>query len=109
MDTLKIEQDALQEMLMVLERNHVKIQQTLQKLNSYKCEPICYEGFKRLQGLRDDIDRLKREHLELFQSMDIRSMAADKPVLSRMQGQIQNFKELDRKIEVYLLDTAATH
>ncbi len=109
MNTIKKEHLDIQEMLMTLERNHVQIQQTLQKLNSYKCEPTCYEAFKRLQDLRDDIDRLKKEHLDLFQTIDLRQMTADKPVISKMRNQIQGFKELDRRIGIYLLDTAAAH
>jgi len=105
MNTAQNDQTAIRELLMKLERNHDEIQQMLQKLNSYRCEPTSYESFKRLQELRDDIQQLKQEHLNLVTKLDLREMKDSAPVISRMQNQIQEFKELDRKIGSYLMDT----
>ena len=105
MNTTQNDQMAIRTLLMKLERNHDEIQQMLQKLNSYRCEPTSYESFKRLQSLRDEIQNLKQEHTLLFSTVDLRQVEDSAPLISRMRHQIQGFKELDRKIGSYLLDT----
>ncbi len=95
----------INEMLFKLERNHTEIQTLLGKLNSYTCEPTNYECFERLRDLRDDIEALKKRHLELFRTIDVKQLDKQEELVEKMRDQIASFKELDSKIGAYVIDT----
>lgn len=109
MESTPKDNSVINEMRFKLERNHTEIQTLLDKLNSYTCEPTNYECFERLRNLRDDIQNLKKEHLKLFSRFDIKQWKSSEDLLEIMRNQITSFKELDRKIGAYLIDTTSSH
>lgn len=109
MEKVSKDKSAINEMLFRLERNHTEIQMLLGKLNSYTCEPTDYECFKRLRDLRDEIAVLKKKHSELFQTIELKQLGSQAALIKEMQSQITSFKELDRKIGAYLMDTTRAH
>ncbi|GMN08916.1 hypothetical protein MTsPCn9_06280 [Croceitalea sp. MTPC9] len=109
MESTPKDNPVINEMRFKLERNHTEIQTLLDKLNSYTCEPTNYECFERLRNLRDDIQALKKEHLKLFSRFDIRQWKNQDDLVKIMREQIASFRELDRKIGAYVLDTTGEH
>jgi len=107
MQSTSKENTAINEMLFRLERNHTEIQMLLGKLNSYTCEPTDYECFMRLRDLRDEIAALKQRHLQLFSDLEQRHLDNERGLIVKMQNQLSSFKELDKKIGAYLIDTSS--
>ncbi|WP_394971885.1 hypothetical protein [uncultured Croceitalea sp.] len=105
MKSTKKNTSVVNELLCKLERNHTEIQTLLVRLNSYTCEPTNYECFERLRDLRDDIESLKKRHLELFRTIDLNQLDKQEELVEKMQNQIASFKELDSKIGAYVIDT----
>ena len=107
MESIPKNNSVINEMLFRLERNHTEIQMLLGKLNSYTCEPTNYECFERLRDLRDEIESLRKKHLDLFRIIDLKQLSNENNLIAQMQNQITSFKELDKKIGAYLIDTSS--
>ena len=103
------ENTSIHKMQYVLECNLVKIQNMLDKLNSYRCEPTSYECFNRLEGLKETISNLRTENIRIFKSIDKLTIDTESEIVKQIDLLILSFQKLEMKIENYSSDTNKRH
>lgn len=94
----------MQELLIRMERNNNIIQRLAQKLNSYTCEPNNSTCFEKLYDLKHNFKAFTGQQNRIMDLIRHKRREA-KNLNKDIQQHLERFKELEKDMAAYLLDT----
>ncbi|MFD2098561.1 hypothetical protein [Flagellimonas iocasae] len=98
----------VQELLVRLERNNKVIQRLSKKLCSYTCEPnnpSCFEKFYELKNKFKVFAKYQKQIVEALKAREFESPELDRDI----ELHLERYKQLEKDIAGYLLDTQKHH
>ncbi|TXN35671.1 hypothetical protein FVB32_13920 [Flagellimonas hymeniacidonis] len=94
----------IQELLIRMQRNNNIIQRLSKKLNSYTCEPNNHSCFEKLYELKHSFKVFASQQNQIMQLVKQKKGIA-KNLQKDIQLHLDRFKQLERDMAAYLLDT----
>ncbi|NQZ43608.1 MAG: hypothetical protein HRT65_04805 [Flavobacteriaceae bacterium] len=96
--------EAVEHLLIRLERNHQCVLRMAKNLNSYRYEPKDYEGFLVFRDLKFDVNELAAQQMQLFDRLH----ETDTSVLDRATTEVDDlfdrFAAIEKAMASYLLN-----
>ncbi|MCR9263012.1 MAG: hypothetical protein NXH86_02585 [Flavobacteriaceae bacterium] len=95
----------IQELLVRMERNNKLIQRLAQKLGSYTCEPHDYSCFEKLYELKRSFKEYTNDQKRIMDSLKQKKGQSTEDLDGEIEHHFAHFKQLEKDIAAYLLDT----
>ncbi|WP_036385107.1 hypothetical protein [Muricauda sp. MAR_2010_75] len=94
----------VQELLVRLERNNKVVQRLSKKLTSYTCEPNNPSCFEKLYEIKNSFKVFAKQHADIV--AQLKTKKDESPGLDqKIEQHLKRFKQLEKDIAGYLLDT----
>lgn len=95
----------IQELLVRMERNNKLIQRLSKKLGSYTCEPHDYSCFEKLYELKRSFKEYTGDQKRIMDSLKEKMGQTTEDLGDEIEHHFAHFKQLEKDIAAYLLDT----
>ena len=95
----------IQELLVRMERNNKLIQRLAKKICSYTCEPHDYSCFEKLYEIKRSFKEFTNDQKRITDSLKEKTGQTTEGLDDEIEHHFAHFKQLEKDIASYLLDT----